>query len=210
MAESTYPLQEPQRIAEQFWTTTWKAGVMVSLLRQYFGQDDRITLDKARFLWTADRTQSEVQIDTVDNLKFDETGKKPAMLVDFEAQQFPKDVLGDHEGYQVDGTQMMFNRNVGSFLIECWALKKLESYSMADEIRYFLQGYRHPIAKTYRFNTLRVSQVAKAVKYRQFDDYWISRVVVEYEQSEEWGVGIESLKVSRFALALNEVSLPAC
>lgn len=206
MAEDTYPLEDGCRIHNQFWTTNWKAGVMVSVLRQYFGQPDRITIEKATLLWDADITKSKVQIDTVDNLKFDETGKRPAILVDFETQQFPRDVIGDRQDYQQDGVWQMFNRNTGAFLLECWGLKKLESYSIADEIRYFLQAYRHQIAETYGFNTLRIAQVMKAVKYRQFDDYWVSRAVVEYEQNEHWGVGIESLKVSHFSMALNEIA----
>lgn len=209
MAEDTYPLQDGCRTHDQFWTTTWKASVLVGILRQYFGQDDRITLEKAKLIWDEDRTKSMVQIDTVDNLKFEESGKKPAILVDFEAQQFPRDVIGDMQDYTgTEGRMEMMNRNVGAMLIECWALKKMESYSIADEIRYFLQAYRHPIAKAYGFNTLRVAQVAKAVKYRQFDDYWITRAVIEFEQIEQWGVGIESLKVSKFGLALNEIAPP--
>lgn len=208
MAEDTYPAPDnPCRLHEQFWTTNWKAGAMVSILRQYFGSPERITLEKAQLLWDEDIAKTQVQIDVVDNLKFAETGKRPAMLVDFETQQFPQDVIGDVHDYSGGtGTVEMFNRNVGAFLLECWAIKKLEAYSIADEIRYFLQAYRAPIADAYGFNMLRVTQVAKAVKYRQFDDYWVARVIVSYEQNEHWGVGIESLKVSNFGVQLNEIA----
>lgn len=208
MAEDTYPIPDDEcRIHQQFQTANWKAGVMVSILRQYFGGTDRITLEKAQLLWSENATESKVQIDVVDNLKFAETGKRPAMLVDFDVQNFPHDVLGDMQDYTgTSGTIEMFNRSIGAFVVECWALKKLEAYSIADEIRYFLQAYRTPIAAAYGFNLLRVAKIEKAVKYHQFDDYWVSRVVIQYEQNEHWGVGQESLKVSNFGLILNEIA----
>jgi len=200
----TYPVTEPHRICQQFRTTSWTAGVMVEILRQYFGSEDRITMERASLLWNPDAAVSKVQIDVVDNLKFAEGDKFPKMLVDIESQEFPHDVLQDLDGYKPEtGTIEYTVRNQSAYSIECWGLKKLEASAMGDEVRYFLQTYRHVIAKRYNFNILRPKTFMKPMKYKKFDDYWIGRLIVPFEVHDGWGVTQESLALSGFSLSLN-------
>lgn len=204
----TYPLSRGGRACSQFRDTNWLAGAMMSILRQYFGTTDRISLEKGRFLWKPvteqdpAAAQGQIQIDVVDNLKFAEGQKYPRILVDVENQEFPHDVIQDQNGYQSDGTINYFNQNQSAYAIECWGLKKLEASCIADEVRYFLQAYRHVIADKYQFAFLRVKTLMKPVKYKQFDDYWIARLIVPFAMHEHWGITQESLEVSEFALAL--------
>lgn len=208
MPEDAYPLQRGSRVDSQFRTTNWLSGTMLELLRQYFGNDERITLEKGTLLWKPDITESKLQIDTVDNVKFDETNKFPKMLVDVDTQEFPEDVIQDMAGYQPDGTINYYNRNQSVFLIECWDLKKLAVAAMADEVRYFLQAYRHVICARYGFIKLRVKTFMKPVKYEKYDDYWVGRVAVTFEIAEEWGTTKESLEATHFSLALNVSARP--
>jgi hypothetical protein len=193
------------RIQDQLKTANWLCGMMVSILRQYFGSEDRITLEKTSLLWNPDITQSKVQIDALDNAKFGEGAKFPKMLVDLETQSFPKDVLGDLDNFDALSGQRNFSvRTTSAFAIECWSLTKLESWSICDEVRFFLTTYRHEIARHYCLRHLRPIQALKPVKSKMYDDYWVARLIVEFEFDEAWGVLNEQLQVSEFAIKLKE------
>ena len=202
MKEDTYPIEgENCRIPHQLRTTNWLVGSMVSILRQYFSSQDRMVLERATLLWNPDATLSKIQIDSVDNLKYQEGDKYPKILVDVENQTFPQDSLGDMDNFDAPtGTTGYTTRIETAFSLECWGLKKLEATAMADEIRYFLQAYRQVIATAYRFDKIRVTQVLKPVKYKQFDDYWITRAIVELNLQDTWGVAKEALEVSDFSV----------
>ena len=216
--EDLYPIATTDRIMNQLRGANWLTGVMVTILRQYFGSDDRIMLEKGQFKWVASQTdpdvsaniaQSGVQIDVVDNLKHDEGNKFPKMLVDLETREFPRDAVGDLGNYDnIGGTVEFTNRVQGVFGIECWAPFKLEAHSMADEIYYFLQAFRKQIMDKYCFATLRIRQIVKPAKYKVFKDYWIARVIIEFETEERWGTTQEALRVSSFGLHLNNSEPP--
>lgn len=204
MPEDLYPIKDPNRIKDQFRDANWLTAVMVTVLRQYFGTDERISLDSGRFKWDPTIDQAGLQIDVVDNLKYAEGQKFPKALVDIENRTFPRDVISDGMEYKPEsGTREFVNRTQSSFSIECWGAFKLEAHAIADEIYYFLQAFRHVIAKKYGFTTLRVSQILKPAKYKAFHDYWIARVIVEFETTEQWGVTQESLRLSAFNVILN-------
>lgn len=203
---NVYPTgQGACRIADQFKTTNWLCGAMVSILRQYFGSEDRMTLEKAKLLWSPEIQNSQVQIDSVDNIQFGAGVKFPKILVDIETQTFPKDYLGDLDNFEpISGQRNYTVRDTSAFSIECWGLKKLEAWSICDEVRYFLTTYRREIAQTYCFGFLRPIQAVKPVKSKIYDDYWLARLIVEFEISETWGVAAEELAISSFAVKLKE------
>ncbi len=199
MAEDVYPVNNGDRICDQLHTTNWHVGVMMTVLRQYFGSEDRISLEKARLLWKPNEAESDVQIDVVDNLKYAAGNKHPKILVDIEDQTLVPDVLGDLGDYSGGtGAREMMNRNTSAYSIECWGLTKLEAASIADEVRYFLQAFRQEISAKYHFQYLRVSKMIKPVKYKIFKEYWVCRLIVDLQTEERWAVGTESLKASQF------------
>ncbi len=202
MSEDRYPLHSPDRLSHQFRTSTWAAGVMVSILQQYFKQDDRIVLEKATLLWQSDITTTQVQIDVADNIKFVQGQKYPKISVDVGDQDFPEDVKGDFNGYQANGQVNYWNMMKSDFLIECYGLKKLECRTIADEVRYFLQGFRHPIMQTYGLEKLRVQKSSRPIKVPLQDDYWKSALLVEFQAQEVWGTTQESLRLSAARLNL--------
>lgn len=180
---------------------------MVSLLQQYFGSGERITFEKSRFLWNPDDPTSQLYINNIDNVDFKNMGQRPSLLVDLENHSFPKEVIGDREYYDPKEGAVSYNiRDKSAWSIECWGLKKLESMSLADEVRFFISTFRHEIAKIYKFDQIRVSQQLKPVKYQDFAQYWIARVIVEFELQENWFTTMESLKCSGFGLKLNAKS----
>lgn len=179
--------------------------MMVSVLRQFFGQTDRLSLEKASIKWDPDVSQSGVQIDIVDNVVFQEGQKFPKILVDMETQEYPRDFIGDLDNYVQETAMRVYTvRQQSAFSIECWGLKKLEAMAIGDEVRYFLQTYRKEISDKYCLATLRPKALIKPMKTKLYDDYWITRLIVEYEMNETWGVAAEALKVSSFTVSLNE------
>jgi len=204
MNSNVYPTSDGScRAGHQLKTTNWLCGMMVGVLRQYFGSEDRMTLEKSTLRWSPDITASEVQIDMVDNVKFDEGAKFPKLLVDMENQTFLKDVLGDLDNYDGQTGQRNYNvRSSSAFTIEAWCLSKIEAWSAIDEVRFFLTTFRHEIAKQHCLDYLRPVQANKPVKSKLYDDYWIGRLIVEFNFEERWGVLSEQLAVSDFVLKL--------
>lgn len=203
MNEEIYPLRDGGRAGSQLRTTNWIAGAFLSMLRQYFGSTERISLEKGRLLWDPDAQVSEVQIDVVDNLRYDEANKHPKILVDIEDQEFTPETLGDVDHYIPESGTVQYLNTSSSFVsVHCWGFQKLEAQSIADEVRYFLQTYRHPLAQHYQLSKLRVTRQIKPVRYNSYKDYWIARVMVQIQNQEGWGVSHEQLKVSAISLGL--------
>jgi hypothetical protein len=204
MIQNIYPTGAGTcRIGDQFRTANWLTGSMVSILRQYFGSEDRITMEKARLLWSPAIEESQVHIDAVDNIKFQEGVKFPKILVDQEDQSFPKNVVGDLDNVEPEPGQSNYTvQTTSAFSIECWGLKKLESWAICDEVRFFITTYRQVIANAYCFNSIRPIKAMKPVKSKLYDDYWICRLIVEYDLEETWGVSREDLAVSGFSLSV--------
>ncbi len=189
---------------DQLRTSTWLVEMMVALLKQYFGSPDRITFEKSDFTWNPSQPEAQLYISNIDNLDYKNMGQRPQLLVDLETQAFPEEVTGDLLSFQsIKGMNDYLVRSISSWSIECWGLKKLEAMSLADEVRYFLTTYRHPIAKKYCFDKIRVTNQLKPVKYKDFDNYWIARVIVGFELQEQWSLAQESLKMTGFSMKLN-------
>lgn len=188
-----------ERVPHQFKTSIWLHGAMVSILRQYFGSADRMTLEKGSLLWDPDVTKSKVVIDTADNLKFQEGDKFPKFSVELENQTFPKDVIGDMVNYNGLTGDVEYNIRVESaFLVQVWAHNRLECWNMMDELRVFLSSFCWNISACYGFQKFRPIQVNKPVKSQLHDDYWIGRVIIEFSVDESWAIGKESLEASAF------------
>lgn len=176
---------------------------MVSVLRQYFGSEDRMSLQRSSLKWDRDPNVSKVFIDAEDNQDFRDGDTGPRLLVDLENQGFPRDSIGDRNDYDpLSGQENFTMRMESAYLIEAWSNKKLEAWTMADEVRIFIHTYRMVIAHQYGFNFLRPSQVVKPVKSRVYEDYWISRIIVSFDISDNWGAMQEQLKAGPITLDL--------
>jgi len=206
MNNELYPLKDSlDRLNSQVQDSAWLVGVMVTILRQYFGTTDRLTFGKANLLWQDDVAKSQVQIDVVDNLIYDESSKYPKILVDLETSQFPQDALGDVASVEGRTGKVHYtNRRVCQYAIECWAPRKMESRAIADEVFFFIQSFRQILMKQYGFISLRAMQTIKPAKYPQYDDYWIARVVINFEKNLNWSVAQEALKISNFTININQ------
>lgn len=166
-------------------------------------------MEKARLLWNPSIEESQIQIDIVDNIQFHEGVKYPKILVDLENQGFPRDVLGDLDNYEIEPGQTNYTvKTASAYSIECWGLKKLEAWAICDEVRYFLTTYRKEIAQAYCFNFIRPIQSLKPVKLKMYDDYWVVRLIAEFEMSDTWGVSREALAASNFTLTLRDNKFP--
>ncbi len=184
----------------------WLIATMVSLLRQHFGTDDRMTLGKSTFKWSRDANVSRLVVDNIDNTDFKQGDKFPRVLVDLENQGFPRDAIGDADVFDPESGTMNYSvRTESAYSIEVWGLKKLEALALADEIRLFIQTYRRQIAHQNCFNYIRPAQVIKPVKSKMYDDYWIARVIVSFDISDTWGVAEESLKAGVIEMSLVEM-----
>lgn len=202
-APDIYPIKASGKMEDQLRTSLWLVEFMVSVMQQYFGNPERIALEEGSFLWNPSQAENKIYINNVDNLDYAAMGLRPAALVDLETHTFPEEVKGDLHSFDPrTGMVSYLVRDQSAFSIECWAQKKLESMTLGDEVRLFLTTYRHLIAKKYCFDKLRVKQQMKPVRYPQFKDHWITRVIVEYELQDNWSVVAEQLKVSGFGLNL--------
>ena len=194
----------PSRVADQFRDSTWLITTMLSVLRQHFGNADRMALQTSTYLWSPDVAATKLVIDNTDNLSFGEGEIFPKLIVGLEDQNFPRDFIADFDNYNMGSAERNYTvRTDSAFTVEAWALHNLEALALCDEVRVFLQTFRREISCTYGFHSLRPLQQNKPVKSKLYTDYWIARLVVSFEVTATWGVQVEQLKATALNLNCN-------
>lgn len=195
----------------QVKTPVYLMGLGMSLLKQHFSNPDRLSLDKATFLYTEDETLSEsnLHIGYRDNLDFKNVGKRPAIIVDLGDHAFPKEVVGDVIGHSPEQGALFFqDRTITSWMFNCISDKPLEAWSLAGEVKFFFQTYRRFIARAYCMDEIRVSALAGYQRFEEYKEMSGVRVIVGLNYQQSFGVATESLKVSAIDLELALADMP--
>ena len=188
----------------QLKSPMWQQDLGVSLLQQYFGGPDRIAIDTSSFLWNPDPTQSKLFVGTRDNFNVETVGKQPAIIVGLAEQSYPKKVLGDRAGVnRHTGTEQFLETTEGGWEFFCRSDLAQESLSLATEVKYFLNGYRHVIAAKYGFQAIRMSGVGKYASAKEYRDSYGCLATCAYTLEDNFELETLALKVSAFALTLN-------
>lgn len=202
-AQNVYPggIQAVYRSDLQLKTPIYLLGVGISLLKQHFGNQDRIVLEKSSFIYSDDPLASQIYINYQDNLDYEVIGKRPAIISSIGEMTYPRDGLGDVMNYDGEtGRFDIMDRCESSWQFTCISDKALECLSIATEIKYFYQTYRKYIAQTYGFDMLRTKMISKYQKQTEYKDYYGISVIVEFSCQDNFSVGAESLKVSGIQL----------
>lgn len=183
----------------QIKTPVYLLGMGMTLLKQHFGNPDRLSLDKASFLYTDDTKdeKSGLYIGYRDNLDFETVSKRPAIIVDLGDLQFPRDAVGDLIGYVKETGAVNFqDRTIGAWNFTCLSDKPLEAWSLAGEIKFFIQTYRRFIARVYCMDDIRVMSIGGYQRFQEYKDQSGVRVSVGMNFQQNFGISVESLKVS--------------
>jgi hypothetical protein len=187
-------------------TPTTLAGSMVDVLRTYFGSTHRSTMEKASFLWNERKEVSFLSIEDEFNWNWDDVGSKPALIVALDDL-----IVGDGSrtigrnglsSYLPDsGGSRMSSRESGGFTIQCVARHKLESWSLAWEVKTFLQNYAYEIGRTYRFGSLNVAGIRKPAQVSHGGvDYMAAAVGVAFHLTSSFSVEREGLPATHMSL----------
>jgi hypothetical protein len=193
----------PPRTADQFRDSTWLVTTMVSVLRQHFGNTERMNLQSSTYTWDRDSSQTKLVIDNADNLNFNDGEIFPKLIVDLENQGFPKDYVGDLDNYNNITAERNYTvRTESAFAIESWGLHKLEVLALCDEARFFLQTFRHEISCKYGFHYLRPVQVVKPTQSKIHTQYWVARLIMGFEITDTWAVQEAELRAAAIRLKL--------
>jgi hypothetical protein len=180
-------------------------GLGVALLRQFFGDSERIALEKSKYLWAENQESSQLYIGHQDNLDFQTIGKRPAVIVSVGPMTFPKEVIADRMETELETGGIAFlDYNRGTWNFTCLADKSLDALGMAGEIKYFFQTYRRFIAQSYSMQFLRVVEIGAYQKQKEFKDMYGCQVSVAFEVQDNFEVVPEALRVSAIRLQLTE------
>ena len=90
-----YPLSQGSEAVCQLKTPLYMLGLGVSLVKQHFGTDERIALEKSKYLWKEDQSLSNLYVSYQDNTDYAVIGKRPAVIVSLGDTTFPRKVIGD-------------------------------------------------------------------------------------------------------------------
>lgn len=200
-----YPLDSCNNSCDQLKTPVYMLGLGSALLRQYFGMEDRIALEKSKYLWTEDQETSQIYIGYQSNLDYQVIGKRPAIIVSIGDIEYPRDVIGDHmdEVLETGGTHIL-DHFKGSWLFTCLSDKPLDALGLAGEIKYFFQTYRRYMAPAYSLEKIRVMSIGQYKAQKEFKDTFGCAVNVMFEVQDNFEVTQESLKVGAIQLRLIE------
>lgn len=196
-----YPYSECDRTPHQLKTPVYLLGLGMALIKQYFGSEDRVALEKASLRWREDSAdcQSEIYIGTQDNLDQETIQKRPAVIVAMGDVAFPQAVIADRMSYDAEqGIVDYLDRAEGTWTFYCISEKPTEALGMATEIKYFFQTYRHFIANTYSLDKIRATGITSYKKHPEVKDYYGCVCEVMFALQDNFGVSIESLKISGF------------
>ena len=189
-------------------TPVFMTGVMVSLMKQYFGSEERIALEKSTFLWDPDESKSKVYIDDEFNWSLSKVGLRPAIIVGLKdysnLQDIPSVGRSGMIGYDpVTGNAVYGSVDSSGYDIQCIAKQKLECWSLAWEVKTLLQRYAFEIRKTYRFDHFRVEGIGKPTRISQQEDHLVATVGVSYRIVETWGIQAEKLPVQSVSMKIS-------
>jgi hypothetical protein len=184
-------------------TPIYVISCIVSVLRQYFGTPNRLSLEHSKYLWEEDQRKSDIYIAEDFHGDREVVGKKPCMLVGFPQMQFPKDVIADvmHRNDN-SGSISYLGRTNGNVRIRCISDKSLSSIELATEVKYFIDVFRHQIQCAHGLDYLRASGVAGPTRIEEYKEHWTTEVGCEIMYQENWSVFVESLRFKSINLGL--------
>lgn len=198
-----YPIDQGTEAPCQLKTPVYMLGLGVALLRQYFGTEDRLALEKSKYLWAEDQEVSQVYISHQDNLDYQTIGKRPAIIVSLEGMDFTQRVISDRFAVTDEGDAQFMDYSKTGWTFTCISDKALDSLGLAGEIKYFIQTYRQFLRSTYALQTIRVMSLGKYSKQKDFKDLYGTTVSVMVETNDSFEVDLEALKVSAIKLQLS-------
>lgn len=181
-------------------TPVWLTGLMVSMLRQWFGSRERLSIEKARFLWHKEVGKSEVYIADDFNWDFINVQQRPAIVVELDSFSAGEDIESIGRSGMVSWNREHDELNFasienGRFNIHCIAKQKLEAWALAWEVKMFLATYSDVIKEAYGFKKWKVAGVQKPQPMKEAEEYKAAAVVLQFNMIDAWALKRESLKV---------------
>lgn len=201
----SYPLAEFNESPDQMKTPVYMLGLGVALLKQFFGTEDRIALEKSQYLWKENQEESQIYIGHQDNLDYQVIGKRPAIITLLNDTTYPQEVIGDSLAvFEVTGARAFLDHAVSSWTFLCFSDKAIEALGLAGEVKYFFQTYRQFLAPTYSMQKIRVVQLGRYEKQKDYKDMYACPVTVAFDVFDNFEVQPEALRVSAINLQLLE------
>lgn len=200
-----YPItMEECRGLDQQKTPDVLMGIAVAVLRQHFGCPERITLSGPnKFLWTPD-DKSEVWIAEAYHFDLTTVGQRPAIIVELETQQYPQlstAPLNVESFNPKTGTLNYVAPVNGGWTLHVLSPNYLECWSLAFEVRSFMQTYGPVISKQHGIDRWLVTGLTKPVKEKDYGDRYRSTVFVQHNFLDAWGLTLEALKLKSIGAA---------
>jgi hypothetical protein len=175
---------------------------LVGVLRQYFGTENRITMDSSKYMWREDLKKSDLWIAEEFNPSVEIVGKRPSILVGYLSGQIEKSVIADMMAYIPNGEVRNFELTRAQVPFKCISTTAIASVELATELRYFMSVFREQIQKDYCIDYLRPSQFTGPQRVEEYKEYWTSQVICDIVYQENWGVVIEHLRVKSINIDL--------
>jgi hypothetical protein len=167
----------------------------VGVLRQYFGTENRITMEASKYLWKESLKDSDVWISHEFNDSPEVLGKRPAILVSFPQASFQKNVLADMMNFSPNGEVRNMETTQGNIRLRCISSSAMSSVELATEVKYFVSVFRNQIQQDYCLDYLRPSGLIGPNRIEEYKEYWTSDVICDIIYQENWGIVIEHLRV---------------
>lgn len=174
-------------------------SIIVSLLRQWFGSEERVTLDRGRFLWHPDLESSQIFIATDYPWNLDGVSGKPGLFVEHGSiTTQPMRSMGMGKGNAMGmsmktGEIYCASQYSADISIRCMCRSNLEAWALANEVKCFFDTYADAGADEYGFHYLTVRGVQKPVPIKEYGNFMAASTVLNYSILSTWGIMKEAL-----------------
>ena len=174
-------------------------AAMVSVIRQWFGSPERVTLDRGRFHWNPDLAESGIFIATDYPWNNNAISGKPGVFIEHGSiTSIPIRSIGMGQTNAIGfdsktGTITCASQYSADISFRCMCRANLEAWALANEVKVLFETFGAGIAKEYGLHWLGIRGVQKPVPVKDYDDFMTASVALNYTLMSVWKVALEGL-----------------
>ena len=169
-------------------------GTYINLVRARFMSDNNST----PWLWSNDKDQSTIVIESGNNELEEEFDAKPSIFVDRNAIVFPTIAVGNSAAtYLPLDIRYYYTTPSGQVTIDCVSRSRGESSTLADIVAHHIVMSGNILRKVYGFKNITPVTLTQTQPWEKDDRNYLTRVTSEFTYDVGWKTEPEEVILSR-------------
>lgn len=153
----------------------------------------------------ADKVNSKLAVQQSHAFDTQQVMQRPGIYVKRGDIQFQRESLGDRLDVNARESIVKYHkRQSGTILVQCLADTGGEAEELAQETLNLLQLCETLIANSFNFLTFQVAGISTVGQLEEHKEVFIVTITIQYADSRQWEIQLESVPVKRIYMVLNE------